>query len=53
MWMMLKAFPRPCFNQPLIEDIMKLTYAAKASGLRFDFWSPGRWCLICIMWEVI
>ncbi|GAB2951265.1 crotonase/enoyl-CoA hydratase family protein [Hafnia psychrotolerans] len=41
MWMMLKAFPRPCFNQPLIEDIMNLTYAAKASGLRFDFWVTG------------
>ncbi|NMP25795.1 crotonase/enoyl-CoA hydratase family protein [Rahnella sp. SAP-1] len=41
MWMMLKAYPRPCFNQALIEDIMKLTYAAKASGLRFDFWVTG------------
>ncbi|KAB8309784.1 MULTISPECIES: crotonase/enoyl-CoA hydratase family protein [Rahnella] len=41
MWMMLRSYPRPCFNQELIEDIMTLTYAAKASGLRFDFWVTG------------
>jgi DSF synthase len=41
MWMMLKAYPRPCFNHALIEDIMNLMYAAKASNLRFDFWVTG------------
>lgn len=41
MWMMLRSYPRPCFNQELIEDIMTLTYAARASGLRFDFWVTG------------
>jgi DSF synthase len=41
MWMMLRSYPRPCFNQELIEDIMTLTYAAKVSGLRFDFWVTG------------
>lgn len=41
MWMMLRSYPRPCFNQELIEDIMTLMYAAKASGLRFDFWVTG------------
>lgn len=41
MWMMLRSYPRPCFNQELIKDIMTLTYAAKASGLRFDFWVTG------------
>ncbi|AEX50509.1 crotonase/enoyl-CoA hydratase family protein [Rahnella aquatilis] len=41
MWMMLRSYPRPCFNQELIEDIMALTYTAKASGLRFDFWVTG------------
>ncbi|MBU9810290.1 crotonase/enoyl-CoA hydratase family protein [Rahnella sp. C60] len=41
MWMMLRSYPRPCFNHELIEDIMTLTYAAKASGLRFDFWVTG------------
>lgn len=41
MWMMLRSYPLPCFNQELIEDIMTLTYAAKASGLRFDFWVTG------------
>lgn len=41
MWMLLRAAPRPCFNQALIEDIMTLAQAAKESSLRFDFWVTG------------
>ncbi|WON76807.1 crotonase/enoyl-CoA hydratase family protein [Serratia sp. UGAL515B_01] len=41
MWMMLRAEPRPCFNQALIEDIMTLAQAAKESTLQFDFWVTG------------
>ncbi|WP_419236155.1 crotonase/enoyl-CoA hydratase family protein [Serratia fonticola] len=41
MWMLLRAEPRPCFNQALIEDIMTLAQAAKESTLQFDFWVTG------------
>lgn len=41
MWMLLRAEPRPCFNQALIEDIMMLAQAAKESTLQFDFWVTG------------
>lgn len=41
MWMLLRAEPRPCFNQALIEDIMTLAQAAKESSLQFDFWVTG------------
>lgn len=41
MWMLLRAEPRPCFNQALIEDIMTLAQAAKESTLPFDFWVTG------------
>lgn len=41
MWMLLRAQPRPCFNQALIEDIMTLAQAAKESTLQFDFWVTG------------
>ncbi|MDU6410419.1 MAG: crotonase/enoyl-CoA hydratase family protein [Yersiniaceae bacterium] len=41
MWMMLRAYPRPCFNQALIDDIMKLADCAKASQLPIDFWVTG------------
>ncbi|HEI8868607.1 crotonase/enoyl-CoA hydratase family protein [Serratia sp. AKBS12] len=41
MWMLLRAEPRPCFNQALIEDIMALAQAAKESSLQFDFWVTG------------
>jgi DSF synthase len=38
MWMMLRSAPRPCFNQQLVSDIIRLARAARESGLRFDFW---------------
>lgn len=41
MWMLMRAEPRPCFNQALIEDIMTLAQAAKESTLQFDFWVTG------------
>lgn len=41
MWMLLRAEPRPCFNQKLIEDIMTLARVAKESTLQFDFWVTG------------
>ncbi|MBF1996071.1 crotonase/enoyl-CoA hydratase family protein [Serratia symbiotica] len=41
MWMLLRAEPRPCFNQALIEDVMTLAQAAKESSLPFDFWVTG------------
>ncbi len=41
MWMPLRAEPRPCFNQALIEDVMTLAQAAKESSLPFDFWVTG------------
>ena len=41
MWMLMRAEPRPCFNQALIEDIMTLAQAAKESSLQFDFWVTG------------
>ena len=41
MWMMLHAHPRPCFNPELLNDIARLTRAAKASGFPIDFWVTG------------
>ena len=41
MWMMLRSEPRPCFNQQLVSDIIRLARAARESGLRFDFWVTG------------
>ncbi|WP_411706055.1 crotonase/enoyl-CoA hydratase family protein [Edaphovirga cremea] len=41
MWMMLRSYPRPCFNQALIEDIMMLADSAKMSKLPIDFWVTG------------
>lgn len=41
MWMMLRSAPRPCFNQQLVTDIIRLARAARDSGLRFDFWVTG------------
>ena len=41
MWMMLRSAPRPCFNQQLVTDIIRLARAARESGLRFDFWVTG------------
>jgi DSF synthase len=41
MWMMLRSAPRPCFNQQLVSDIIRLARAARESGLRFDFWVTG------------
>ena len=41
MWMMLHAHPRPCFNPELLNDISKLTRAARASGFPIDFWVTG------------
>ncbi|CAM2151656.1 DSF synthase [Pararobbsia alpina] len=41
MWMMLRAHPRPCFNQELVTDIITLARAARDSGLPFDFWVTG------------
>lgn len=41
MWMMLRSEPRPCFNQQLVTDIIRLARAARDSGLRFDFWVTG------------
>jgi len=41
MWMMLRSEPRPCFNQHLVSDIIRLARAARESGLRFDFWVTG------------
>jgi DSF synthase len=41
MWMMLHSEPRPCFNQQLVSDIIRLARAARESGLRFDFWVTG------------
>jgi DSF synthase len=41
MWMMLRSEPRPCFNQPLVSDIIRLARAARESGLKFDFWVTG------------
>lgn len=41
MWMMLKAEPRPCFNQGLLSDIIHIARAARESSLRFDFWVTG------------
>ncbi len=41
MWMMLRSEPRPCFNQQLVSEIIRLAHAARESGLRFDFWVTG------------
>lgn len=41
MWMMLRSEPRPCFNQQLVTDIIRLARAARDSGLAFDFWVTG------------
>lgn len=41
MWMMLRSAPRPCFNQQLVTDIIRLARVARESGLRFDFWVTG------------
>jgi DSF synthase len=41
MWMMLRSEPRPCFNQALVSDIIRLARAARESGLKFDFWVTG------------
>ena len=41
MWMMLRSEPRPCFNQQLVNDIIRLARAARDSGLTFDFWVTG------------
>lgn len=41
MWMMLRAAPRPCFNNTLVDEIMTLAQAARDSGLPFDFWVTG------------
>lgn len=41
MWMMLRSEPRPCFNQQLVTDIIRLARAARDSGLTFDFWVTG------------
>ena len=41
MWMMLRAAPRPCFNQGLLTEIMHLARTARESGLRIDFWVTG------------
>lgn len=41
MWMMLRSEPRPCFNQQLVSDIIRLARVARESGLRFDFWVTG------------
>ncbi len=41
MWMMLRSEPRPCFNQQLVTDIIRLARAARESGLPFDFWVTG------------
>jgi DSF synthase len=41
MWMMLHAKPRPCFNLELLQDISRLSRAARESGLPIDFWVTG------------
>lgn len=41
MWMMLRSAPRPCFNQQLVSEIIRLARAARESGLKFDFWVTG------------
>lgn len=41
MWMMLRAAPRPCFNQGLLTEIMHLARTARDSGLQIDFWVTG------------
>ncbi|PIJ51792.1 enoyl-CoA hydratase [Erwinia sp. OLTSP20] len=41
MWMLLRSQPRPSFNHLLIEEIMNLSYAARRSGLKIDFWVTG------------
>ncbi|MGI4849891.1 MAG: crotonase/enoyl-CoA hydratase family protein [Janthinobacterium lividum] len=41
LWMMLHAYPRPCFNASLLQDIAILGRAARQSGLPIDFWVTG------------
>jgi DSF synthase len=41
MWMMLRSAPRPCFNQQLVSEIIRLARSARESGLKFDFWVTG------------
>jgi DSF synthase len=41
LWMMLHAYPRPCFNGALLQDIASLGRAARQSGLPIDFWVTG------------
>ncbi|MDB5839092.1 MAG: enoyl-CoA hydratase, partial [Herminiimonas sp.] len=41
LWMMLHAYPRPCFNSELLQDIAALGRAARQSGLPIDFWVTG------------
>lgn len=41
MWMMLRARPRPCFTQELVNDILNLARAARGCGLPVDFWVTG------------
>ncbi|HEY9279658.1 MAG TPA: crotonase/enoyl-CoA hydratase family protein [Eoetvoesiella sp.] len=41
LWMMLHAYPRPCFNSELLQDIAKLGRAARNCGLPIDFWVTG------------
>jgi DSF synthase len=41
MWTMLHAFPRPCFNPDLLEDISRLSHAAQTTSLPIDFWVTG------------
>lgn len=41
LWVMLHAHPRPCFNPELLQDIARLTKAARDCGLPIDFWVTG------------
>jgi DSF synthase len=41
LWTMLHAQPRPCFNPGLLDDIAKLSKAARECGLPIDFWVTG------------
>jgi DSF synthase len=41
LWVMLHAQPRPCFNPGLLEDIARLSKAARECRLPIDFWVTG------------
>lgn len=41
LWTMLHAQPRPCFNPALLDDIKRLSKAARECGLPIDFWVTG------------